>query len=222
MNCLELRRAVLADPRRLDPDVLAHAESCATCRAYVSESLGAEERLAQAMRIPVPEGLGERALRQISDTPRYSRRQALAAGLVLAVGAGSALLWRRNDPLALASIDFVVFEEAQAILEAKPADPDELLRAATAVGVRLPWALGELRYIGTCPFAGATAHHVVLKSIYGKATLLLLPGRTIASRLAAGAYGLEAAIAPALGGSVAIVADSSRGVARIEEFLNSA
>jgi hypothetical protein len=132
------------------------------------------------------------------------------------------MLWRRNDPLALAGINFVVFEEAQAILDAKPADPADLRRAAVDVGVKLPGQLGELRYIGTCPFGGAIAHHVVLKTAYGKATLLLLPGRTLAVRAVAVAHGLEAVVAPVAGGSVAIIGDSARSVARIEEFLGSA
>jgi len=222
MNCIDFRRAALLDPRRLDDEALTHAGRCDSCGAYLAETLALEGRLDDALQIPVPPGLKDRALRHAVDAPRVSRRQALAAGIVLALSAGTALLWRRDDPLALAGIDFVVFEEAQAILDAKPADPAVLQRAALDVGVRLPGQLGELRYVGTCPFSGTTAHHVVLKTAYGKATLLLLPGRTLASRGVAVAHGLEAVVAPARGGSVAIIADSSRSLARIEEILGSA
>jgi len=221
MNCLELRRAALTDPHRLGAEALAHAKACHACGVFLAEALALENRLDDALQVPVPHGFKERAIRHAIEAPQFSRRYALAAGIVLAFGAGTAMLWRRNDPLALAGIDFVVFEEAQAILDAKPADPADLQRAAVEVGLKLPGQLGELRYIGTCPFGGATAHHVVLKTAYGKATLLLLPGRTLASRAVAVAHGLEAVVAPAVGGSVAIIADSSRGLARIEEFLQS-
>ena len=221
MNCLDLRRAALIDPRRLDAEALEHAKACRACGVFLAEALTLEERLDDALQVPVPHGLQERVMRHVADAPRFSRRYALAAGIALALGAGTALLWRRNDPLALAGIDFVVFEEAQAILDAKQADPADLQRAAVEVGIKLPGQLGELRYIGTCPFGGATAHHVVLKTAYGKATLLLLPGRTLASRAFAVAHGLEAVVAPAAGGSVAIIADSSRSLARIEEVLSS-
>jgi len=221
MNCLDLRRAALTDPRRLGTEAQAHAKACHACGVFLAEARALENRLDDALQVPVPHGLKERAMRHAVEAPRFSRRHALAAGVALALGAGTALLWRRNDPLALAGIDFVVFEEAQAILDAKPADPADLQRAAIEVGVKLPGQLGELRYVGTCPFGGATAHHVVLKTAYGKATLLLLPGRTLASRGTAVAHGLEAVVAPAVGGSVAIIADSSRGLARIEEFLQS-
>ncbi|MBI3375430.1 MAG: DUF3379 family protein [Betaproteobacteria bacterium] len=221
MNCLELRRAVMVDPRRLDTEALAHAERCDVCRGFLADALELEAGLDAALSVSVPHGLKERAMGRARDDPRLSRRYALAAGLMLAIGAGTTILWRQNDPLALAGIDFVVFEESQAILDAKPSDPDDLARVAVQMGINLPWQLGELRYIGTCPFAGTMAHHVVLKTAYGKATLLLLPGRTQLSRAAAVARGLEAVVAPATGGSVAIIADSSRSLARIEESLQN-
>lgn len=222
MNCLDIRRAAMLDPRRFDGEALAHAKSCDLCGVFLADALALEDQLDDALQVSVPDGLKERAMKQALEAPRFSRRYALAAGIALALGAGTAMLWRRNDPLALAGIDFVVFEEAQAILDAKPADPADLQRAAVEVGISLPGQLGELRYVGTCPFGGATAHHVVLKTAYGKATLLLLPGRTLAARGVAVAYGLEAVVAPAAGGSVAIIADSSRSLARIEAILSSA
>ncbi|TAN54434.1 MAG: DUF3379 family protein [Betaproteobacteria bacterium] len=222
MNCLEFRRAAMLDPRRLDTEALGHAEHCALCGEFLEDALELEAQIEGALRVPVPHGLQERAVRNALDAPRISRRQALVAGLALAATAGaSLLLWRSDDALALAGIDFVVFEEAQAILDAKPADPAQLERAAMQTGVVLPAQLGELRYVGTCPFAGTTAHHVVLKTAFGKATLLLLPDRPLGARLIASARGLHAAITPAAGGSVAIIADSSRSIARIEAVLKS-
>lgn len=222
MNCLEFRRAAMVDPRRLDTEALGHAEGCPACGVFLAEALEFEAQIRNSLDIPVPHGLQERVVRSAVDAPRISRRQALAAGLALVAAAGGAgLLWRRDDPLALAGIDFVVFEEAQAILDAKPADPASLQRAAYQTGIVLPAQLGEIRYVGTCPFAGGTAHHVVLKTTFGKATLLLLPGRPFGTRLIASARGLHAAITPASGGSVAIIADSSRSISRIETVLKS-
>lgn len=221
MNCLELRRAAMLDPRRLDTEALEHAERCEACGGFLAQALELEAQIESALQTPVPHGLQERAVRNALDAPRVSRRQALAAGLVLAAAAGGGLLWPRDDALALAGIDFVVFEEAQAILDAKPADTALLRRAALQTGISLPAQLGELRYVGTCPFAGTTAHHVVLKTAFGKATLLLLPDRPLGSRVVASARGLEAAIAPAASGSVAIIADSRRSLARIETLLKS-
>jgi hypothetical protein len=222
MSCFEFRRAVMVDPRRLDPGARAHADSCPGCREFLARSLEFEDRLADAFRVPVPPGLGERLARAATASSfGVTRWYGLAASIVLAIALVAALAWPRNDPLALAGIDFVVFEESQAIADAKPADPAALRRIALEMGVSLPAQLGEVRYIGTCPFAGTTAHHVLVKSPFGKVTLLLIPERPLASRAVASARGLEAAVVPAVAGSVAIIAGSARGIARAETLLKS-
>ena len=139
----------------------------------------------------------------------------IAVAITLVIG------WPRNDPLALAGIDFVMFEEAQAIADAKPTDAAVLARVAHHMGVSLPEQLGEVRYVGTCPFAGTTAYHVLVKSPLGKVTLLLVPERPLASRAVASAHGLEAAIVPAVAGSVAIIGGSGRSISRVETLLKS-
>jgi hypothetical protein len=222
MNCLDFRRAVMVDPGRLDPEARAHAAGCAGCREFLARSLEFEDRLAGSLKVPVPPGLGGRLARAATASSRGAARwYGLAASIVAAIVLAAALAWPHNDPLALAGIDFVVFEESQAIADAKPADAGALRRVAREMGVSLPAQLGEVRYIGTCPFAGTTAHHVLVKSPLGKVTLLLIPEQPLASRVAASARGLEAAVVPAAAGSVAIIAGSARGIARAETLLKS-
>ncbi|OGA81942.1 MAG: hypothetical protein A3G27_16835 [Betaproteobacteria bacterium RIFCSPLOWO2_12_FULL_66_14] len=221
MNCLELRRAALTDPHRLDAGTLRHAEQCPACMQFLGRGLEAEARLAAALRIPVPEDLPGRVLERTDTAPRPLRWLALAASLLIALALAFVIGTPRPDALALAGIDFVVFEEAQAIADAKPADAAVLARVARDMGVSLPHQLGEIRYVGTCPFAGATAHHVLVKSPLGKVTLLLLPARPLASRAAAAAHGLEAAMVPAAAGSVAIIGGSARSIVRTETLLKS-
>ncbi len=220
MSCLEFRRAVLVDPRRLDPELRAHAGRCAACGELLASTLELEDRLAESLQVPFPAGFVDRVLRNAIQQSLGGRRWlAVAASLVLAIALAAALAWPRNDPLARAGIDFVLYEEAQAILDAKPADRAVLERVASGLGVALPGQLGEIRYVGTCPFAGAIAHHVVVKTPLGKATLLLMPERPLASRVVASANGFEAAIVPARGGSVAIVSPSQRALVRVEAIL---
>jgi hypothetical protein len=221
MSCLDFRRAVTVDPRRLDTQARAHALGCIACREFLARSVEFEERLSGALRVPVPQNLLERAVGAARASSGLARWYALAASVLIAVALAAVLAWPRNDPLALAGIDFVVFEESQAIADAKPADAAALRRVALDMGVALPAQLGELRYIGTCPFAGTTAHHVLLKSPLGKVTLLLIPERPLASRVVASARGLEATVVPAVAGSVAIIAGSARGVARAATLLRS-
>ena len=220
MNCLEFRRAALADPRRLGAEAAVHCAQCPTCKEFLAQSLELETRLAAALRVPLPEGLRARLLER---TAAARRRPwlALAASLLAALGIALALGWPRNDAVALAGIDFVVFEEAQSIVDAKPTDARELAAVAYKMGLSLPEQLGEIRYICVYAFAGTAAHHVLLKSPLGKVTLLLIPERPLASRGRASAYGLEAVIVPARAGSFALIGDSGRSILRAETLLKA-
>lgn len=221
MNCLEFRRLVLADPRRLSTETGAHAGQCPGCREFLGHSLEAEAQLAAALQVAVPDGLRARVLDRAAGARRARRLLALAAGVLVAAAVAVTIGWMRNDELALAGIDFVVFEEAQSIVDAKPTDLKVLVRVAREMGVSLPEQLGEINYVCVYPFAGGRAHHLLVKTPLGKVTLLLIPDRRIAARAAASARGLEAAIVPVSAGSIAIIAGSAGSIARAETLLKS-
>jgi hypothetical protein len=70
-------------------------------------------------------------------------------------------------------------------------------------------------YVCTFPFGDGSAYHVIARTAFGKATLMLLPGRPPAARATATARGLTAVVAPATGGSVTVIGRSSEAVERI-------
>jgi hypothetical protein len=221
MNCLEFRRETLADPGRPSEAARAHASQCAACSQFRAETLKLDEAIVAGISVPVPEGFGQRMARNARgpDVERRRRFMALAASLALGVGIGAgAYVWERDDPLARASIDFVVDEEVNAILTSKPSDFSALQSVARALNVQIP-QVGEVRYIGTCPFQGTIAHHVVVMTEGGKATLLLLPDKAVGEKARASARGLRAVVAPARGGSVAIISGAS-DLARLEQIVN--
>ena len=220
MNCLEFRRTVLSDPRRPGAEAEAHAAGCAACRELLARTLEEETQLERALHVAVPEGLQERVLRRVPATRARVRWLALAASVVAAIAL--AVVWPRDDALALEGIDFVMFEEAQSIVDAAPTDWSVLAAAARDMGVLLPQALGEMRYICVYPLAAGAAHHLLVKTPLGKLTLLLIPDRASASRAAGAAYGFSAAVLPARTGTVVIIGDSARSVRRAESLLRSA
>lgn len=221
MNCLEFRRAVQADPRRPGAEAAAHAGQCAACRAFLARALEFEDDLAAALRVEPPADLPVRLLRRTTLTRRPWRWLAVAASLLVATVLGFLLGTPRSDPLALAAIDFVVFEEAHAVAVAKPPEMQMLVDASRRMRVSLPDQLGEIRYICIYPFAGGGAHHLLVTTPLGKVTLLLMPERGLAARTTANARGLRAAIVPAGAGSVAIIGESSRSIQRVETLLAS-
>lgn len=110
---------MLADTHRPGGEASSHAEQCPACKEFLQHSLDMERQLEAALRVPMPQGLSARLL----------DRMAAA---------------RRPRWLAFAGIDFVVFEEAQAIADAKPADMKVLAAVARNMGVALPGRLGEI------------------------------------------------------------------------------
>lgn len=175
--------------------------------------------LAAALRVPVPEGLHARVLYRSTAVRRWVGGLALAASLLVAAGIAILIDAPRSDPLALASIEFVVYEEAQTIAEAGPTDWNTLARVAREMGVSLPQQLGTMRYICVYPVAGQAAHHLLVSTPLGKLTVLLVPERPLAARAAAAAHGLKAAVVPAAKGFVAIIGASPRSIARAESLL---
>lgn len=214
---------MLAIPSGHAAEVLAHLRACRACRAFHERNERLERTIAEALAVPVPWTLVPAILERGPARAREQRRRFLAwaasvGALALGLGAGAGLL-AHDDPEALAGIEFVMHEEANAILTAAPPDPSALRRAVDTLGIRLPPQLGHIRYIGTCPYEGTIAHHVIVTTPYGKVTLLLAPDRGIGSRKSASARGLRALVAPAGRGCVTVIAGSARSVRRIEEMV---
>lgn len=222
MNCLEFRRASLANPARPGAHAHGHAASCPACAEFLSRTRALDAAIGEQLSVPVPEGLEERILARATGRGARRRFLAMAASLAgLAFVGGGAYLASRDDADALAGITFVVEEEAHAILAAGPADEAELLRVARSMDLRLPTQLGEIRYIGTCPYRGTIAHHVIVTTPQGKATLLLLPEKPVAQRGRAAARGLRSIVLPAGRGSATVITESAHGLERIESMMRA-
>jgi hypothetical protein len=219
MNCLEVRRQALVDPRLAMRMADGHLSGCAPCSDFMARTTLLEREIAQALAVPGAPQLQDRILDRTLNRPRRRRLLLAAASLVLGSSVIGFLSFERNDPMALAGIDFVVDEEASAILAAVPPDMEMLARAVGALQIHLPPQLGDLRYIGTCPFQGKIACHLIAMTPLGKVTLLLLPDQPVEKRQYAHARGLRAMVRAAGEGSIAIIGDSMRSLERICRFM---
>lgn len=217
MNCLEARRELTADPRRVGQEVVKHLDGCPRCAAYRSELLARDDELAAALRVPVPEGLADRVLlRQGFAQPRAPRRLALAAALLVALGVSGMLgVQRWQQAPAREAIALVVEEEPHLLLANRRGDASVLAEALAATGLSLSGEGVRVSYTGVCPFRGTHAHHVVLETPFGKATLLIVPDQPLRSTVIADAEGLAALAAPARQGSFSLVAESRDALRRI-------
>jgi hypothetical protein len=202
MNCLDYRRQLLAGTGESEA-MRVHRLQCAGCAAEWAQHGAFEDALRAALEVPVPQGFAERMAR--AQALRRRRFLAAAAGTLLAAGVGGYAWLARQDPLAMACIDFVMKEEAKAIMMgAMPRADAEVALAGTLPLARIE-AVGRVRHVGPCPFNGQTAYHLVLAVPQGKVTLLVMPQTRLAGRRHAQKEGMHAAVVALRRGSVGIV-----------------
>jgi hypothetical protein len=170
MDCLEFRRLLFSDPRVTDAAAREHLESCPRCQDACARAQTFEARLAQALAVPVPEGLADRVLLAQLTGERRRRASgfrygwialAAAAALVLAIG-----LVRREGAAGRALPDLVVAHvngperPALALREAVPADA---VRSAFADrGVQLASVPDGISYVHRCPVGDYRTVHMVM------------------------------------------------------------
>jgi hypothetical protein len=212
MNCLDYRRTLLAGDGESD-EMKAHRLQCAACGDAHREHLAFESELRRGLEVAVPAGFEARLLQ-----PRVAKRRlflAAASASALAAGVGAYAWLLRDDPLALACIDFVMKEEAKSIMMGAMPRTEAARVLADSLPLEQLERIGQVRHIGPCPFNGATAYHVVLAVPQGKVTLLIMPDTVLKSGQRAVHEGLHAAVAPLRKGSVGIVGSDAAVVSSV-------
>ena len=92
MDDLKFRRAIYADPNNKDADIIAAQQEDASKKQFAQEICQLDERIKQALQIPVPEGLSEKLiLRQTLASHQVHKRKtrvhlALAASVAVVGG----------------------------------------------------------------------------------------------------------------------------------------
>jgi hypothetical protein len=202
MNCLDYRRTLAAGEAET-ADMKAHRLQCAVCAAQWREHAEFERELRAGLEVELPAGFEQR----LGNAIVFGRRRFLAAAGVAAAAAGiGAYAWLgHGDPLALASIDFVMREEAKAIMMgALPRAQAEAELVGTLPLERIE-RIGQVKHVGPCPFNGANAYLVVLAVPQGKVSLLIMPETTLRVGQRAAHEGFYARVVALRKGSVGIV-----------------
>ncbi len=194
MNCLNVRRILLADPEAHAAALPEHLAGCPSCRAFAAGLAAHEAALRLAINVPVPEHLQERILLQTQLRARrrdwagawrnwlqvlsFPRRAVFAAGcsmaLLLAVWTGQPADQRSIDwsDVALAH----VIGEGSGQARAGTVPRQELVAALAAYGLALNGELGAIRMVDHCPMPGGRGVHVVIDTPdLGTLTLILPP-----------------------------------------------
>ena len=230
MNCLELRRILMAEPQRRDGGVAEHLKDCAACANFAREMTALNARLEAAFKVPVPEGLEARIA--LDGSLRNRRRplrpwMALAAS-VLMVGLLTTFAWRHEHPsdatLASAVVRHIENpEEVQAIGPNRALIHDAAYIAGVmhTAGAGMQGGMDDVTYAQVCLFRGERVAHLVVQGANGPVTIMLLRHIHVEKTVPVDEDGFHGVIVPAGKGSIAIVTNNNTPVQPMESELAS-
>ncbi|MEN8174737.1 MAG: DUF3379 family protein [Pseudomonadota bacterium] len=214
MNCEEFQRKLHEDPKRREPEFLAHRASCASCAREAEKVDGLEKRLDSLLKVPPPAGLHER-LRRPSQRRRAALRVPLAMAASFIMGMAVALsvfLWndkgRMEDHVTEVVFQHVQHEPAalpfQAILTWEEVD-DVSPTVSVAASGQDPRPGYGIVYAEPCVIMKDAGLHLVVLVSGSHVSVMLVPDVQVEAPRLVYSDGKLAAVYPAQAGTLAVV-----------------
>ncbi|HEX5126881.1 MAG TPA: DUF3379 family protein [Rhodocyclaceae bacterium] len=224
-HCLDFRRDKLADPKRLSYAAQTHASECALCQAFARRIDNFEAQVADALSIPVPDGLAERVILRTQSGRSRWQLYALAASVLLALAVTAhftfdALAARQND-VAMVAVNHVL-HEPESFTTRLVENPEQFKTVLANFGGQLQAPIGAVRYIRLCPIEGhGTGWHIVYETDRGMVTLLLIPAKDSKVQTeTVTVEGMNVMVKRAGDGFYALIANTMDGLKAADEMLN--
>lgn len=203
MDCREFRREAGADPAHLGEEAAAHRDGCPECAEFLRQTLALDDRIRAALRVPVPKRVrAGRAFPVIA--PR--RWLALAASIAGGVAIGT-MLWIAGPRGSLAEdlVKHVDHEPGAMVATETAASATTVAEVLDRAGVRLRRGVGVVSYASTCPFRGDKVPHLVVQTVTGPVTVMVLRHERVARPVQFDEGGYAGTIVPAGPGSIAVI-----------------
>ena len=176
MNELEARRRLLADPRRLPPDLQAEVDSTPRLAAFRDELLRADDEMHRALTgSDVPGGLADRIVLRARYRERSRWGLALAASFVVLAIAAPWYFRAQGPDLERAMIEHVV-GEVDELRDNGGVEPAVLRASVAALGVEVRDAGYRIRHLANCIVAGREGRHFTVDGPSGVVSFVVLPG----------------------------------------------
>ncbi len=174
----EIRRALLADPRRTSPAIEAAIAADPSLVALRQQLTAGAGQLATAFAdVAPPAGLADRLILRVRYRQRSKWVAGIAASLMLAAVMLAVLRPNAPSPIAMAMLDHVIEETAE-----WADDSGVSVQTATTslgqLGVGFRDAGYHIRHLGECVVAGRTGRHLVMNTPQGLVAFLILPTRS--------------------------------------------
>jgi len=181
MNELEARRQLLADPRRLPPELRAAVADDPRLAAFRGELLAADEEMHRVLTAgPVPAGLADRIVLHARYGARSPWRFAMAAGVAAIAVAVAFTAYMAREPDPELARDTAILEHvaqgADELADDARIEPAALRASVAPLGVPLRAGVTHVRHLANCVIAGIDSRHFVVQSPRGIVSYVILPG----------------------------------------------
>ncbi|KXI29959.1 hypothetical protein AX660_08070 [Paraglaciecola hydrolytica] len=184
MDDLEFRRALLADPKSTDTQVLDAIASDPKKLAFSNELKQLNQKMLEASQIKVPDGLAHRLLLRQSmaqHTQRRSRRKymqfAMAASIAMVFGLSFVFWQQPSNSLSLSehAIAHVIMEGNYALGANEDITMQQVNLKLARFGGEFTSQVSQVYYANYCDFNNVKSLHLVMQGESGKVSVFIVP-----------------------------------------------
>tara|TARA_R110000868_G_scaffold145803_1_gene366216 strand:- start:105 stop:833 length:729 start_codon:yes stop_codon:yes gene_type:complete len=183
MDDLEFRRALLADPKTNDAQVLDAIANDAKKLAFCNELKQLNQKMTEASQVKVPDGLAHRLLLRQSMAAHQQRRSrnkviqlAMAASIAFVFGL-SFVFWQQSNVLSLSenAIAHVIQEGDYALGANEDISIQQVNLKLARFGGEFTGQVGQVYYANFCDFNNVMSLHLVMQGESGKVSVFIVP-----------------------------------------------
>lgn len=183
MDDLEFRRTVLADPNCKEPKVLSAIASDAAKQDFVNEIKQLNNKMINASKVSVPDGLAHRLLLRQTMTNHAEKRNrsriiqlALAASIAFILGI-SVTNWQnlQTESLSEHGIAHVIHEGDYALKANEDISLAQVNAKLVRFGGEMTTNAGRIYYANFCDYDKIKSLHLVMQGDSGKVSVFIVP-----------------------------------------------
>ena len=241
MNCLEFRRLSLSEPRTRAQDYLAHRAECEDCARYADSVNAIDEKIRDALSVPVPEDLSTRIkLRQVMQDEQGSKRvrpwqYAVAASVFVVIALSGMFgyqLYAKNqyiERLSIAAVDHTRMERQGNHFAAPHFAPhlqqQRFKQVLASFGGKVMedglTDLGPIVHVQVCALANVQnpVAHFLIRGEAGLITVYYVMGQKLPSQENFSSGSFKGMLVPVGQGNMAIIGDPEENLGPVAKKL---
>ncbi len=229
MNCLEFRRTSLSEPNTASQAFLVHRAACPDCARFAESVRSFDQKLLDAMRIPVPDNLMTRIkLRHVVGEEQVRRvrpwKWALAASIFVSAALSVLFgyqMYSTNqyiETLRVAAIDHVN-SEPQFLSVRGNAPEDKFRRVMAAFGASVVREMEPIRDAEVCAMNKKPIAHSVFDGEKSVVTVLYVIGERLRQEISIDGDRYHGWLIPAGQGNLVVLATRGEPLAPFVDKL---